>query len=581
MKQLHTIGEVLRQIKNNYANPKALAWHNGGWHYLTTAQMIDQVEKMALGLRSIGIQKGDRVGIVALPSARWTMADLAIMALGAVSVPLFANISEENFLFEIKQSGLKTVFVGGADQWARCEKHRALFENMISLDEKAPEKSIRYEEFLGKGEALRKQQPELFSQLLDSIKPEELATIIYTSGSTGVPKGAAHTHDSICSLLHNEQFNWDWQKDSYLSFLPLAHVFARMLNLIMITWGISIYYYNDVKNLSPICQEVKPTVLVVVPRLLEKMYAKMNAKASSEGFPKKQIAGWAFKLAFQQKPFKFWQSLADKLVYGKLRHALGGHLRVVFCGGSALNPSLYRFFLNAGFPIFEGWGLTEACPVSVNLIGKVKIGTVGPALPGFKVKVGKEGELLVKGEMQMSGYYQNPELTKQVIDQEGWFHTGDKGSLDDEGYITIVGRIKELVKTSTGEMIAPIPIEQSLAKAPFIDTAVVIADNRKFVSCLIVPDFDALKLMKSTMGMEGLSDTEFLEKSIIKERMQELLNEVNSHLNHWEKVRDFRFIPHPLSIESGELTPSLKVRREAVEKKYRELIDTMYREEYE
>lgn len=575
MQELQTIGQVLQFIEKHYANPRALAWHNGKWHYLSTREFIKQVKQVAWALVSLGIQRGDRVGIVALPSARWTIADLAIMSIGAVSVPLFANISEDNFQFEINQCQLKTVFVGGADQWERCQAHKHLFQNIISLDDTSPQGTIGYADLLQKGGS----QPNQFQELLKSLKPDDLATIIYTSGSTGMPKGAAHTHYSICSLLNNDQFVWNWQNDSYLSFLPLAHVFARMLNLIMITWGVSIYYYNDVKNLGPVSQEVKPTVLVVVPRLLEKMYAKMSAKVNSEITLKRKIGLWAFNLANQEKPSHFQKLIAEQLVYKKLRNALGGNLRVVFSGGSALNPSLYRFFLNAGFPIFEGWGLTETCPVSVNLIGKVKIGTVGPVLPGLQVKTDENGELLVKGKMLMSGYYQNPELTNEVLDKEGWFHTGDKGSIDQEGYISILGRLKELVKTSTGEMIAPIPIEQALTRAPFIDTAVVVAENRKFVSCLIVPDFDALNLMKEKQGLKQMSDVEFLKQKNISEKMEQLLEQVNAHLNHWEKIRSYRFIPQPLSIETGELTPSMKVRREAVEKKYKDLIDTMYQED--
>lgn len=583
MEQIFTIGQVLEQIEKKFNNPKALVNHiDGEWKAISTTEFLTKVRHTAFGLLSIGVKRGDRVGIVALPSAEWTIADYAIMAIGAVSVPLFANISVENFHFEVEQSGLKNVFVGGSEQWARSEQDQALFDHIIDFEaHHENDKEISFSRFLELGKNYEKTLPDgTYVEILRSISPTDPATIIYTSGSTGVPKGALHTHHSLTSLLHTPIFSWDSKNDVYLNFLPVAHVFARVLNFIMTSWGISCYYFNDVKNLGVACQEVKPTVMVVVPRLLEKMYAKMTAKVESSSPIKKAIGKFAFSLANQESGIlkTVFSPLMDKLVYHNLRNALGGRLRVVFCGGAPLSPSLYHFFLEAGFPIYEGWGLTESCPICVNRPGDIKVGTVGGTIEGMQVKLGPDGELLVKGEMMMREYYKNPEKTAETIDSDKWLHTGDKGSIDDQGHVTIIGRLKELYKSSTGEWIAPVPIEQALIKESFIETSVVVAENRKFASCLIVPDFEALKVLKQRQNANQLSDDEFLKSPFMQTKMKQIIDKINQSLNEWEQIKSYRFIPHSLSIEAGELTPSMKVKRDRVESKYKDLIDSMYAE---
>lgn len=583
MEQIFTIGQILEQLEKTSNNPKALInYIDGQWKAISSKEFLTKVRHTAFGLLSLGVKRGDRVGIVALPSAEWTIADYAIMAIGAVSVPLFANISVDNFHFEIEQSEVKTVFVGGNDQWARSEQDQKYFDHIIDFETlHGNDKEIPFSRFLEMGKTYEKTLPEgTYLEILRSVSPTDPATIIYTSGSTGTPKGAVHTHHSLTSLLHTPIFSWDSKTDSYLNFLPVAHVFARILNLIMTSWGISCYYFNDVKNLGAACQEVKPTVMVVVPRLLEKMYAKMTAKVEASSPIKKAIGKFAFKLANQESGIlkSLFSPLMDKLVYHNLRNALGGRLRVVFCGGAPLNPSLYHFFLEAGFPIYEGWGLTESCPICVNRPGDIKVGTVGGTIEGMQVKVGPDGELLVKGEMMMREYYKSPEKTARAIDRDKWLHTGDKGSIDSKGHVTIIGRLKELYKSSTGEWIAPVPIEQALTKESFIETAIVIAENRKFASCLLVPDFEALKVLKQKQGLSHLSDDAFLDSPFIKNKMKQILDTLNRSLDDWAQIKNYRFIPNTLSIEEGELTPSMKVKRDRVESKYKDLIDSMYAE---
>ena len=431
-----------------------------------------------------------------------------------------------------------------------------------------------------KGEELHSQSPDLLAKLFATQHADDVATIIYTSGSTGIPKGVELTQRNLLCLVHFDGFHWSVENDRYLSILPLAHVFGHCINLWLLVWGTSIYYFNDYKQLGAACQEVKPTFVVVVPRILEKIYAKMIDQLHTAHGVKRWIGEWAFALAQKKKPH-FWNTLmmplADRLVYAKLRKALGGKIRAVISGGAALNPLLQRFFDRIGIPLYEGWGLTEACPVTVNYPDMHKLGTVGPiVLEEQKLKITPEGEVLVSGPLVMKGYFKTPLLTDHTIDAEGWLHTGDRGYIDKDGFLTISGRMKELYKTSTGEYVAPVPIEQALTHYPLIDMAMVVAENRKYTSCLLFPNLDLLHRIKTKQHAQNLTDEAFLQGIYIKGEMDKLLQEINKHLNHWEQIHNYRFILAPLTIEKGELTSSMKIRREVVANKYSDLIEEMY-----
>lgn len=365
--------------------------------------------------------------------------------------------------------------------------------------------------------------------------------------------------------------------DRCLSLLPLAHIFARSVTLICIRWNMGIYYFNDLKNIVAACQEVRPTVTCFVPRLIEKIYAKMVAKLNEGGFLKRSIGNWAFSIARDGKSALL--PLADKLVYKTVRDLFGGQLRVVVSGAAPLNPILNRFFNTIGIPLYEGYGLTEAMIATVNYPGNCKVGTVGPSFPGVEIKTTSEGEIIVRGDNVFKEYYKNPQATLAVLDKNGWLHTGDKGTIDNDGYLKIVGRIRELVKSSVGEWIAPVPLEQELSSAPFIEFAMVIAERRKFVSALIFPNFDVVHALKKFQQVENLSDEEYLNGPYIKQEMDRLIEVINAHCNHWEQIHAYRFVMDPPTIGSGELTPSMKIRRDVVESKYTDLIDSMYPEE--
>lgn len=581
MKVCQTVGDLLEQVKN-HQNPKALSgFIDDHWLSYSTDKVLELIETIALSLISLGVKKGQNIGLMCLPSPEWTMIDFAIMSIGCVSVPLFANISDENFNHEVNETDIKILFFSGEEPSAVYQSHKHMFEVGIGVNEKG-DKVLEWEEFLQKGRALKENEPNKFRTLLSTLTPDQTATIIYTSGSTGLPKGAELSHKAIVSLTPFDQFEWNIEQDRYLSILPLAHVFGRVINVLFFYLGISIYYFNDVKKISLICQDLHPTILVVVPRLLERIYSRMLSKVQESGYIKRQIGLWAFNLAHQEKEdfYKlFMHPIADSIIYSSLREAFGGQVRIVVSGGAALNPHLCHFFIDIGIPIFEGWGMTESCPVTVNTEHFRKIGTVGKPVIDMQIKIGKDQEVLVKGSNVMKGYYKNEEMTKNTFDEDGWLKTGDKGKIDEEGYLILEGRLKEMLKTSTGEYVVPVPIEQMLTRARFVDLAQVIAEGRKFASVLIFPNLDVIHALKNETKMSNLSDEEFLQSDYIKNEMEKVLEQINLHLNHWEQIHDYRFILDQLTVEAGDLTPSMKLRRQHIEKKYENVISGIYAEE--
>lgn len=580
MNQFKTIHEWVNWVRKTN-NPALLNYHQAGkWVPFSSEDFYQYVKWSALGLVSLGIKKGDRIGLVAQPSPFWTFLDAAIICAGGINVPLFANIAEENFDFEIKQAEVRTVFFQGADPIAMIRHHADYFKTKINMDPDAPvPDSMDWNDFIELGKQYEKAHPEKWDQLMAAANPDDVVSIVYTSGSTGVPKGAMLTHGGLVSMCHHEAFYFDPSKDRYLSILPLAHIFGRTLNFIILAWGVSIFYFTDLKSIGKACQDVHPTILVVVPRLMEKVYARMLHNVEHAGVLKRTIGTWAFELAKQEDDSLYKQLLhpvADKVVYSALREALGGSIRMVVTGGAAMNPELQHFFMEIGVPIYEGWGMTEGCPGCVNRPGQNKVGTIGPPLPSVEVKISPEGEICMRGPQVMKGYYKNPEATAKVLDKENWLHTGDKGIIDSEGYVKLIGRLKEMFKTSTGEYVVPVPIEQELAQAPLIDWAMVIADKRKYASVLLFPNFELLETLKKQQNLSSMTDETFLNSPVVRKQMQELLEKVNVNLNHWEQIRAYKFVPYTLSIEKGELTPSMKLRREIIEGKFSEQIQTMY-----
>lgn len=582
MKPWTHFGDILKQVEK-WDNPTHLnVFEKDQWHSYSTREILDEIRYLTLGLVRIGIKRKDCVGLISPPSPRWMMINFAVTMAGAVVVPIFPNISEENFVFEIKQTQLKTLFLWEVEELSHFEHHRDFFENIITLNGACPGKNVlTYSDLLEKGKALDSEEPYLYSSLQSLIKEDDLVAIIYTSGTTGIPKGVEHTHLSLSRHSYDKPVEIFPIETRYLNILPLAHIFGYTINLIVFGWGGSIYYWNDPKQLALVCQQIHPTLLVFVPRILERIYAKILSSIEHAGFMKRQLGQWAFDLANNEQE-SFYKTLmhpiADRLLYHKLRENLGGKIQLVISGGAALDKHLNHFYNDIGVPICEGWGLTEACPVCFNRLESNKIGTVGTPLGKLQLKISPQGEVLVKGTAIMRGYYHWPEETAKTIDQEGWLHTGDRGTIDEQGFLTIKGRLKEIFKTSTGEVIVPIPIEQALCKAPLIEAAIVIAEGKKFASCLLFTNKEVLDSLKIIHSQESLTDEEFINSAFIQEEMKVLINNINEHLNQWEKIQAYRLIPHSPSIEGSEVTPTMKLRRDVILNNYKPLIDSMYQE---
>lgn len=584
MAEIQDFGQLIRYIEAHHSNPKALNIKTEhGWHHISSQEFIYDVKRLAYGLIALGLRRGDKVGILAKPSPYWTIADLAIILAGGISVPIFANISEENMVYQVAHANIRHIFISGLEHWEEYDKHRALYETAIGFDEMTEAMgATKYHDVLKKGEELWAKEPNLLNELYEQLHPDDPATIIYTCGRTGVPKGAVMSHRNLCHLISSKAFNVR-SEDVYLSILPLAHVFGRQLNVIMVGMGISIYYLNELGALQKTCKQIKPTAMILVPRVLEKIYSGMVNRLKTAHPIARKLAEWAFAVAnsppngFFKKYIK--QPIAKALVFRSIYKAFGGRFRVIISGGAKLDVKLLNFFLSLGFPIYEGWGLTEGSTLCVNVPENYKAGSVGPILEGSEMKIGEQGEVLVKGPTVMLKYYRDPESSESKVDQDGWLHTGDKGVIDEEGRLTLIGLVKEQFKLSNGEYVAPEPIETALCQSPLIDYAVIVGEAEGFVSALLYPDFGTLATLKKKYQQEELSDEDFLCSSYIEKEMEELLEQVNSRVNDWSKVKHYRFIPQKPTIQGGELTPTLRVVRSVIKEKHQNLINMIYHKE--
>jgi long-chain acyl-CoA synthetase len=582
MSDFKTLPQMLMDVQHSYSHSKAFNYkRNGHWVPLSTSAFIDQVQRFCLGLITLGLKPGRGFAIIAPSSPHWLIADFASQINRAITVPLFPNVSPENFLFQIKDSNCDFLLI---HKFSELEPHIKnqlhLFKKVICLEGIHPENAISYNEVLRLGDQNADANPELFAQMVASVKPEDLATIIYTSGSTGVPKGVELTHSNLISQIKGTKIRFPVfaNSDKALSCLPLAHIFERMVTYYFIYCGVRVWYADDVKKLGPILKDIQPTVVTLVPRIFEKLHAKLTGSLDE----KKGISKILLKLAIQKASSPTQDSgllfnLLDRLVYNKMRAALGSNLRLIISGGSKLNPEIGNFLVKVGFPIFEGYGLTEASPViAANYPGNSKMGTVGKVFPYVQVKISESGEILAKGPGIMRGYHNAPRESASAFTDDGWLRTGDLGSMDNEGYLTITGRIKEFFKTSTGKYVTPVPIEQKLTQHPLIDVAMVIAENRSYVSCILFPDFANLQAQKQKRNLALISDSEFLQSAGVHKEIENHIQAVNSHLNQWEQIRNFYLSTRPASTETGELTPTLKIRRQQVEEQFKNVIDDFY-----
>jgi long-chain acyl-CoA synthetase len=579
MKDFTTLCDLISFQASKFNNSCAFNFkENDILKSFSNQEFAESVFHFACGLREMGLQKNQRFANYSYQNPIWLIADFGAMLAGAVTVPIFDNISTENLFYEITDAEVEFIFTDNAPFLKEnfTTEHKL---KIISYGFTA-ENSIGFDDLIALGKAAAEEEKYNLESFLQERDPKDLATIIYTSGSTGRPKGVELTHLNLVSQIKDCAECFPLVSDDVaLSFLPLAHIFERMVSMLYISRGVSIYFADDVKNVGRELREISPTVMTTVPRLLEKVFAKISEGINSASFVKRNLGKIALKRALTRDA-KAADGIIDKildlLVYRKFRLALGGNLQAIICGGAALSLDLQRFYHNIKVNIFCGYGLTETSPVlAVNSPQNNKIGTVGKKINSVTLKIAPDGELLAKGANIMRGYHGQDEKTAASF-IDGWFKTGDLAKIDEEGYVTIIGRKKELFKNANGKYISPVPIEQALVQnLGFLLGATVVAEGRKFTSALIFPEFDLLEKFKAKFHFNG-SDEEFLKSDILQKFVAEKIAQINKNLNHWERVQKFYIASDAISIESGEITPSMKLKRNILEEKYQEEINGFY-----
>lgn len=581
------IFDLLENYLEQYPQQEAaLAYKRGGqWRKYSIQEYVELTNLMSYGMLQLGIQPGDNVGIVSGNRPQWNMLDMAIMQIGAISIPIYPTISQEDYRYILNHAEMKMIFIEGKELRRKLEP--------VLPDVKTLKSIFVFDETDGDYKFLDQlielgrehQHPEQLKALKDSVKTGDLATIIYTSGTTGNPKGVMLSHSNIVSQIENlKSTPSPWSKTS-LSFLPLCHAYERMLVYLYQFLGMSVYYAESLATIADNIKEINPTMMSAVPRLLEKIYDKLYLSGKKLSFVQRNIYYWAFHLAtrYQLEGMSAWQKwqlkLADKLIYSKWRAAIGGNFDIVVSGGSAIQPHMASFFSAIGMPVFEGYGLSETSPViAVSQRGKNgrKFGTVGLPLPGVEVKLGERDEILCRGHNVMLGYYRDPELTSQVIDAEGWFHTGDTGKFTSEGQLIITGRLKSIFKTSFGKYVNPQAIESKFTESPLIDQMIVVGENKKFAAAIMTPDFVYLKSWAKLHHVEAATNEELVKHPVVQKRYSEEVKKYNHNFGDFEQVKRWILVPDEWTQPNGMLSPTLKIKRNVIGERYKEQIEKLF-----
>ena len=586
----------LNTVKTNGSKTALMNKVEGKYQGITYQEFGEKVKDFALGLASLGVKKGDRVALLSENRPEWAISDLAILSLGAINVPIYPSLIPRQIEYILNDSEAKIIITSTPDQTSKIIeiiKNLPVFKYIFFMDSPAVinEKMFSFQQVFEKGRKFGSKNTDYYDQVTKAVTPDDPAGIVYTSGTTGNPKGAILTHNNFLSNVKGGVASLNIvSTDTFLSFLPLCHVFERMAgHFCPLSVGATIAYAESIDSVAQNLGEVKPTIMTSVPRLFEKMYTRVLENAKAGGAVKQKIFNWAIqsgakyvKAQEQGKGggvLKLKYNLAHKLVFSKLHERVGGRLRFFASGGAPLPKEIGEFFYYAGIKILEGYGLTESSPViAANLEDKFKFGTVGPVLEkgGVEVKIAEDGEILTRGPHVMKGYYKKPAETREVIDEDGWLHTGDIGFLDENGFLVITDRKKNILVTSGGKNIAPAPIENLLITSPLIDQVMVIGDKRKFLSALLVPNFEALQNYAGEQNISFENDKELVNHSKIHQYVANEVERISADLARFEQVKAFRLMPQPFTIEAGELTPTLKIKRKVVEEKYADMIDSMY-----
>ena len=576
---METIPQQFATIARKFSQRPALKFKfQGAYISLSFSNLQKQINVLVQGLQALGLQKGERLAILSENRSEWVRADLASLTLGAISVPVHTTLSPVIIQHILNDCGAKILLVSNQTQLAKialvADQLTAL-ATIIYINLDAPANQLAQKKLISL-EAVMKLGKNSSAEIKVSASRHDVATIIYTSGTTALPKGVMLSH-------HNLLFDAEaaltvvpvTEKDILLSFLPLSHVLERTAGYYapLVLRGACVAYAENPKTLAQNLKEIRPTILISVPRIFEKIHTSIWEKVKSSPKFKRQLFVWALK----QTPGTWAHQLADWLVFKKIKRQLGGKFRFTISGGASLNPKLARFFDRLGLKIIEGYGLTETSPViTVNRPNRYKFGTVGQQLPGVEIQIAADKEILTRGPMVMKGYYNNQTLTQETIDTTGWLHTGDLGFIDNEGFLTIIGRKKEMISLSNGKIVWPEQLEIILDNDRFINQSMIYGNNRSYLIALLIPDWPEVNRDLETLGISGKEPEELINEPKLQQLFRERLDKINEQLADWEKIRKFTLLAKEFSQEKDELTPTLKLRRKTIEEHYKKQLENLY-----
>lgn len=591
---VETLNQIFFNTIKSYIKDDFMLYKKEGRYVpISTQEFADRVKHFSLGMKDLDLGAGDKMIILSENRPEWVISDIANLCLGGVTVPIYTTLVPDQVKYIIDDSDAKIVLCSNPELWEKIKAAKSELSKVIhyiSFDPGAPEWALSFEQVLEKGKKLDAENPGLFEKMASEVKPGDLATIIYTSGTTGLPKGVMLTHSNFVSNVTSSASLLPFSdKDTSMSLLPLSHGFERMVTYCYIYKGCTIGYSEGFDTAAQNFLELKPHLMAVAPRVLEKFYSKVMDNVLASSSLKRKIFYWAIKVGkkyaqrkLEKQPvsgmLNFKRKIAHKLVFSKIIAKTGGRVRFFISGAAPLSKDIGEFFYAMGLVVMEGYGLTETSPViSVNTFDNVKFGSVGPPIPGVEVKIAEDGEIFAKGPNVMKGYYKMEEETKEVFEGE-WFKTGDIGHLDEEGRLVITDRKKDMIVTAGGKNVAPQPIENLLKTNPYIENALTIGDRRKFISALVVPNFDKIEEYAkfNNIPYETLGDLVKNEK--ILRFMEGEVDRATPNIANYEKVRKISLLERDFEIDKGEMTPTYKVKRNIVEEKYRSAIDAMYKE---
>jgi long-chain acyl-CoA synthetase len=588
---ISTINDLFLHV-SAAANPRAVLWQDsfGQWQPISSDQIYQRVRVLSQKLLSWGTRKGDRIALIGENRWEWSVSDFAILAIGAVDVPIYPTLTGDQVAVLLRDAECRIAIVSTRQQFDKLNsvREQTNLERIVMMDSPAPEGAIALSEILADADAAGSEHDSVFDALVRSVGPDDLATLIYTSGTTGEPKGVALTHGNFASNQNLAAVDFYFNSsDACISFLPLSHVTARALDYVMFNYGAQVAYCSQFDKLPQAMKEIRPSVIVGVPRVFEKIRQAVEEKSGASPI-KKRLFAWALRVGARstatvyagRRPATLSWKLASRLVYSKVQEAFGGRVRIFISGGAPLGIDTARWFASVGIALWEGYGLTETSPViALNTPMKQKMGAVGMPLTNVELKFAEDGELLVRGPSVFKRYWQKPEANAQCFDSEGWFRTGDIGHLDEDGFLFITDRKKELLKTSGGKLVAPQPIENKLKNSVLVAQAALVGDKHKFVSVLISPNFQSLEAWAQKHGVKTATREELVLDSRVTALYGELICEVNNGLANFETLKRFRVVADEWTQESGVLTPSMKLKRRVITDRYADVIGEIYADE--